>query len=391
MSDYDSSDDEDYNPKRRRTTSNERTLTPKQKLKKRINESLMPQKAKHEAQSRLDNDDPEKSFKWVEHLLRIPFGKKIPLPVNRASKQRDIQRFFDQTKSNLDDAVYGMQSVKEEVVNYVAQFISTASDSMPRILGLRGSPGCGKTAIIRNGFAKAMNRPIKCISMGGIRDSNYFLGHDYTYVGSRYGIIVESLINMKCMNGILFMDEVDKISQTFDGSDIQNLLLHITDPVQNSTFHDKYFGDIDIDLSKMVFVFSFNDEKLIDPILRDRIYIINVPDPTMKEKIVIRQKYLLKELSPNIGFKRTEIILPAETVEHIIKTFCHNQKGVRGLKKCIESILLKLNTARYVTSTKYKTLSAGIKIPFTVTKQVADDLIDKVENPEDKYLASMYL
>jgi ATP-dependent Lon protease len=111
--------------------------------------------------------------------------------------------------------------------------------------------------------------------MGGIRDSSTFVGFEYTYSGSRYGMLSQCLMDSEVMNPIIFMDELDKISLTNDGVDIQNLLIHITDPVQNMTYQDKYFSGVTVDLSKVIFVFAFNDVNLINPILKDmclRIY-----------------------------------------------------------------------------------------------------------------------
>ena len=364
-----------------------------QKLKDRIKASGMPGEAKSEALQRLTNSssDKEKIYNWVENLLKLPFGKTIKLPVSTKSSPASIKRYFQKVTKTLDQAVYGMKPVKEEVVNYIAQFISTNSTSMPRILGLCGSPGIGKTAIIRKGFAAALNRPMVCMSMGGVRDSGYFVGHDYTYVGSKYGCIAQNLIKLNCMNGIMFMDEVDKVSDTPEGREISNMLLHITDPMQNHSFQDKYFSGIELDLSKVIFIFSFNEEKLIDPILRDRIYVIKVPDPSLAEKVVISQDYLLNELGVNIGLVKPDIVLSNATIEHIIRTYCKNQQGVRGLKKCLESVLLKINTARYVENTYKCFKEHKVVLPFEVTISVVDELLVDCKPKEDKYISSMYI
>jgi glycosyltransferase involved in cell wall biosynthesis len=145
---------------------------------------------------------------------------------------------------------------------------------MPRVICLQGQAGVGKTSFIRNGISKILNRPFKHINMGGICDGDYLIGHESTYVGSKPGMIVNSLIESKVMNPIIFMDEVDEISNSEKGIDVQSVLIHLTDPVQNSDFQDKYFGGLKIDLSKVLFVFSCNDESKISPILKDRLNII---------------------------------------------------------------------------------------------------------------------
>ena len=345
-------------------------------------------KSKQEALSRADNEG------WINNLLRIPFGKYAELPVQKNSRPHDIRKYFDHVVKTLDKAVYGMQPAKEEILNYIAQTIS-CEHSRPRVLALCGSAGVGKTALIRRGLSEALKRPMECINMGGIRDANYFLGHDYTYIGSRHGILVQSVMNMQVMNGILFMDEVDKVggNRVDESQEIFSLLMHLTDPVQNHEFHDKYFAGIDIDLSRMIFVFSFNDEKRIDPILRDRMHVVNIEDPTMKEKIVIGTKYLIPEIERNIGLAvDKDFTIGDEVVEHILKVYCEKQKGVRRLKSCLETMLLKINTARYLPIRYQKYASLKEKTPpIAITVTIADELLKHMKPKEDKYISTMYI
>jgi ATP-dependent Lon protease len=363
-------------------------------LKQRILDSGMLEKDKSYVLSRLENIDveKEKAVEWFESLLKIPFGKYADNPIKVDHPIEQIHKYFDVTYGKLDEAVYGMDKVKEDIVNYIAQFISTNNKSSPRVIGLCGNAGIGKTVIIRRGLAEALKRPMKTISMGGIRDSSTFVGFEYTYSGSRYGMLSQCLMDSEVMNPIIFMDELDKISLTNDGVDIQNLLIHITDPVQNMTYQDKYFSGVTVDLSKVIFVFAFNDVNLINPILKDRINIINVPDPDMEAKVIIGKKYLVKEISPNIGFKESDIVFTDEIVRYIIKTYCNKDKGVRGLKKCIETIMLKINTARFLGSRlKYKSLKE-IKLPFEVSEKVVKELLPEERNhKEEEILSHMYL
>lgn len=360
-------------------------------LKKKIAESPMEPKIKEAVFNRLKHveSDGPKQIEWIESILKVPWGKYSKLKVSKNSKTEEIKSYFKRVKLDLDKHVYGMEKVKEEVVNYVAQFISTGGKSMPRVLGLVGEAGCGKTRLLRHGLAPALDRPIKSISMGGIRDSSHFVGFDYTYSGSRYGIIVQSIMEAGVMNPIIFMDELDKISLGHEGLDVQNMLVHLTDPVQNNAFHDKYFAGIPFDLSNCVFVFSFNDEQLIHPILKDRLYIIRVPTPTLDEKVNIGRHYLTKEISPNIGCKEDDIQFSEETIKYIIQEYCQDDKGMRGLKKCMESIYLKINAARYVPDVKYKTLKS-VTFPFTVTRDVVTECVEKGDN-RSEYMKSLFI
>ena len=394
----DSNDTGDHPDIKRRKLNNT-----KSKLIDRVKDLGLDATSYANAIERVHQVRDEKSQEWVDYLLKIPFHRYATTSVSRYSPKHKINKYFEHVVKTLDRAVYGMKSAKEEVLNYIAQFISTSesaggssgggeSYASPRILGICGSPGIGKTALIRRGFAQALDRPIECISMGGVRDSHFFTGHEFTYIGSRHGILVQSLMNMRVMNGIMFFDEVDKISNSNDGMDVQNMLIHITDPVQNHTFTDKYFAGITIDLSKVIFVFSFNDEKGIHPILRDRIHIVNIPDPTEQEKVVIGEKYLLREIDTNLGLSPDQYSISSDVIRTIVKQYCASQKGVRRLKQCLESILMKINTAQYLPDKyqKYKCLRE-CKLPFTITEAVVDELLKDMKPKEDKYLTSMYL
>jgi ATP-dependent Lon protease len=369
-----------------------RKTDPIKSLINRIEESNISENGKEIAIQRLTNGTEYEKYKaveWCENLLKIPFKKMAKLPVNKKTDITKIHDYFDKVKNILDEAVYDMQTVKDEIIQYIAQFISTNNKAMPRILGLVGVAGCGKTKIIRTGLSPCLNRPIKCISMGGIRDSSHFTGFEYTYAGSRYGMLVQSLIETKVMNPIIFMDELDKVSTGHDGQEIINMLIHITDPVQNHTFTDKYFSEINIDLSKVVFIFSFNDEKLIHPILKDRIHIVKVPDPDLKAKVIIGKNYLPKEILPNIGFDINDFILSENILKFIIQEYCSNDKGIRGLKHILESIFLKINAIRYMKTSKYKSLKT-ITFPLELTESIVSELIIKKDDSYDYMIKHMF-
>lgn len=333
----------------------------------------------------MDTSD-KKDLHWLETLIKVPFGKYSTLNIDK-SKPQDIENFFDNAIEKLDNSVYGLDSVKQEIINYIAQFISIDS-SNPRIIALQGSPGIGKTSIIKRGVSDILKRPIRSISMGGISDSNHFLGFDFTYSGSRHGILVQSLIETGVMNPIIFMDELDKISETNDGQEIQNMLVHITDPIQNNCFEDKYFSGINIDLSKAIFIFSFNHIEKINPILKDRLHIIKVQEPSFDDKIVISNKYLVPEICKNIGFKETDITFDEDAIRHIIN-LCKYDKGVRGIKKHIESVILRLNVARFIKKGKYNNLDK-INLPYKVNRELTKKII-KNEDEIPASIQMMYL
>jgi ATP-dependent Lon protease len=366
-------------------------------LKDRITKSNLPEEFKKAAIEKEDSiscnygSSAAKDKEWVETLLKLPLNNYSSLPVSKkTSSMEDIKSFFKKVNDTLDEVSYGLDNVKEEIVDCISQMISTNNDCMPRILCLQGSQGCGKTSIVRGGISKILNRPFQHINMGGISDADYLIGHEQTYVGSRPGMIVQSLINSKVMNPIIFMDEVDKVSNTDKGVDIQSVLIHLTDPIQNTEFQDKYFAGLKLDVSKALFIFSCNDESKISPILRDRLNIIRIKEPTVNDKIIIGKKYLLKEISPNVGLKVEDILIDEECIKYILNTFCKDEIGLRGLKKCLETLLRKINTSLYAPSNKYSTLK-DVSLPVKVSKKMIDEVLVKPENKFSEAMQSMFV
>ena len=250
------------------------------------------------------------------------------------------------------------------------------------------------TSFIRGGMSKILKRPFKQINMGGISDASYLIGHETTYTSSKPGLIINSLIECKTMNPIIFMDEIDKISTTDKGVDIQNVLIHLTDPIQNSEFQDKYFSGVNIDLSKVLFIFSCNDDTKISPILKDRLNIIRIKQPTINDKVVIGKKYLMKELCSNVGIDINMVKIEEETIKYIINKFCKDDLGVRGLKRCLETLLLKINSAIYNPMIKYPSLK-GIKMskenPFEISIKLVEEVLKKYEDKYSDLMNTMFL
>jgi ATP-dependent Lon protease len=262
-------------------------------------------------------------------------------------------------------------------------------------IGIWGPPGNGKTTLIKDGIAKAMGKPFVFISLGGASDSSFLEGHSYTYEGSICGRIAQGLINAKCMDPIIYFDELDKISDTPRGQEIIGILTHLTDTSQNSQYHDKYFSEIDFDLSKCLFIFSYNDENLVNPILKDRMYRIQTKGYDSKEKIVIAKNYLLPKIREQVNFLEKDIIINDDIIQYIVQNegFTKKEDGVRNLKRCLEIIYTKLNLFRLIkpeVNLFGKQLDLEVTFPFTVTKKVVDILIKNDEEQKQSLLA-MYV
>jgi ATP-dependent Lon protease len=295
-----------------------------------------------ELQSNRQMDGGSTKFKnWVNSLLKIPFGTYNSLPITNKNSTNEISDYLTKCKSHLDTAVYGHKETKSQVIQLISQWISNP-DSVGNVIGIQGPMGNGKTTLVKDGISKALGRPFDFISLGGCGDASYLDGHSFTYEGSQYGKIVQSLMGAKCMNPVFYFDELDKISKTRKGEEIENLLIHLTDLSQNSNFQDKYFSGINIDLSKAVFIFSFNHIENINPILLDRMITIKTKGYDVDDKLKIFRGYSLPKLLERIGISEDNIKISDETVKYIIEKYT-KEEGVRSLNKATATILSALN------------------------------------------------
>jgi len=249
--------------------------------------------------------------------------------------------------------------------------------------------GVGKTTLVKDGVAKALERPFHFISLGGASDASYLDGHSYTYEGSTWGRIADILMQSKCMNPIIYFDELDKISETPKGEEIMNLLIHITDSSQNDRFQDKYYSGIDLDLSRCLFIFSHNNHERVNPILRDRMYNIRVSGFNLKEKQVIAEQYLIDQTLKEIGLYE-KVSVSKDIIQHIIEDFTGDEKGVRELKRCIHTVMSKLNLLRFYNDPKKVPFAiTNFTLPFILKKEHISLLLKKKEE-EDTSWKSLY-
>lgn len=310
---------------------------------------------------------------WVEGINKVPFGVyKKPVVSLSSSSKKDIKNYLDKVKNDMDSAVYGHDNAKKQILQVIAQTI-TKSNEGGSVIAIQGPPGVGKTQLIQDGISKALDRPFEFISLGGATDSAFLEGFDYTYEGSRWGKIVDCVINAKCMNPVIFFDELDKVSDTAKGEEIVNILMHLTDSTQNSHFNDKYFQGIDFDLSKCIFIFSFNEEWKINRILKDRMYIIRTDGFQLNEKIKIGKNYLIPKIINSVGYDVNNIIINDDIIKFIIESYTF-EGGVRRLKECVLEICKEINLRR-LNGTKL--LDKKIRFPINLTKEMLTDDIFK--------------
>ena len=256
-----------------------------------------------------------------------------------------IDNYMKSVKNTLNESVYGHDKAKRQIERIIGQWIN--GDDSGYCFGFEGPPGVGKTSLAKNGISKSLiddfgnSRPFAFIALGGSSNSSTLDGHNYTYVGSTWGRIVDILMETKCMNPIIFIDELDKVSKTENGKEIIGILTHLIDPTQNDTYQDKYFSGIELDLSKALFIFSYNDVSLIDRILLDRIHRVKFDYLTIQDKIIITKTYLLPEIFSKMGLHDI-IEISEEIIEFIIVEYTA-EPGVRKLKEILFEIIGEIN------------------------------------------------
>ena len=303
-------------------------------------------------------------------------------------------KYLEYVDTVLNTTVYGHESTKKQFKCIISQWLSGGFNKGV-VIGVQGPPGVGKTSLIKGALAKCLvdfidydleqltiklnvesehiSRPFSFISLGGSANGSTLIGHNITYHGSTHGDIVKCLKQAKVMNPIIFFDELDKLSKTENGYEISSVLTHITDPVQNEHFTDRYFTEVPIDLSRAVIVFSYNDASKIDRILLDRIKEINVGAITVREKVLIARNFMIPEICKNIGYVSEDISLTDEQIKNLVLEFTF-EAGVRKLKEKLEEIIRNVHLDRL------------LKQEITELSVIDDDYISNIMNEHHKVI-----
>jgi len=323
----------------------------------------------------------EKDSEVKDRVLDIIATKESSKKFEIYNEYKQIGKYMKDVNTILDESVHGHEDAKKQIERIIGQWIT--GEQTGYCFGFEGPPGIGKTSLAKNGISKCLkdkdgnSRPFGFIAIGGSSNGSTLDGHNYTYVGSMWGKIVDILMETKCMNPIIFIDEVDKVSRTETGREIIGILTHLVDPTQNDTFQDKYFSGIDLDLSKVLFIFSYNDVELVDRILLYRIHRIKFQHLSLEEKLTISEDYMLPEILTKMG-QTGNINISKEVIEFIIETYTC-EAGVRKLKEILFEIIGEINL-EFLHNTEER------EIPFEVTIDIVKQcyLKDRTKSKKKK-------
>lgn len=320
---------------------------------------------------------------WIEEAIKTPFQKTVETDCSLV----DLKNGFTKNLSSLSTVLEPLLTIFNNRKN------NPNSNSL--VIGLMGSPGVGKTAVGKT-IAETWGIPFKQISLGGMADSSILSGQHKGWLGSSPGRITKALQEMKVINGIIFLDEIDKLGTTERGMQVQHTLLHAIDPIQNKTFIDNYLGSrLPLDLSKCIFICTLNTTEGLDPALLNRMHIIRVPDYTFAQKTEIMKEHLFPQALKNAGLKECNFILTDDAcskLQHLIQNTFGKEGGVRNLKAGLTIIADKISLVLNNTPKDLEQLNITYKIPIdnfplSITKEIVEELYTVTET---KHYNSMY-
>lgn len=324
------------------------TNTNDNSLKKKIKDhKFMPYKVKKVALDKFkemkagNGNEYYKQSMYIKTLLKYPW----PTPdddiiFTNLKSNAHIKGYLENVMKKLDETIYGHVENKKSIVELIGKWISNPNSS-GYSFGLCGPAGIGKT-LFAKAIGRAMGIPFTQITLGGQNDGELLHGHGYTYSGSQPGMIVKKMIEAGNSRCIMYFDELDKACKKHDSNEIFNILVHITDPNMNSQFQDRFFQEINFPLNKVLFIFSYNDTRLIDNILMDRIKKLEIKPFKIGDKRQIVKKFILPEMCKEININMNDVIIQDSEIDYVIENYT-KEPGVRDLKRAFEMIFQKLN------------------------------------------------
>ncbi len=323
-----------------------------EEISRKIEKAGMPKETKKKVVAELGKLRMMSSMSAESTVVRNYIDWMVGLPWKKRSK---VKHDLDEAKQTLDDDHYGLDKVKERILEYLAVQQRVKKLKGP-ILCLVGPPGVGKTTL-GHSIAKATGRKFVRMSLGGVRDEAEIRGHRRTYIGAMPGKIIQSLSKVKANNPLFLLDEVDKMAMDSRG-DPASALLEVLDPEQNHTFNDHYL-EADYDLSEIMFVATANSLNIPSPLL-DRMEVIRLSGYTEDEKMNIAMRYIIPKQMKNNGLKKEEASVSEGAVRDIIRYYTR-EAGVRSLEREISKICRKVVKGILLNKSQGKKISVGTR------------------------------
>jgi ATP-dependent Lon protease len=281
------------------------------------------------------------------------------------------QSMLDIDKS-FDSSIHGQKHAKNQLKKIICQWIT--GEQKGHCFGFEGAPGIGKTSLAKYGLSQCLKdengtpRPFTFIALGGSCNGSTLEGHGYTYVNSIWGTIVQALMDAKCMNPVFYFDEFDKISKEH-GSEIIGILTHLMDYTQNDSFQDRFFSGIPLNVSKALFILSYNDPEHIDGVLLDRIHRVKFENLTLNEKVVIARDYVIPRITADMGLENS-VVISNEMLTEIIISYTA-EPGVRKMNEILFDLYGELNIELIQRSVVSR------EIPIVLTADLIDKYLSK--------------
>ena len=326
------------------------------------------------------NNETYKIKMYVNILIQFPWLSELDDNIfkNVSLDKTKSKLFLEGVESKLNNQIYGHCAAKNKILQTLAKLISVQGTHISPV-ALAGPPGVGKTKFAQC-LAECLDIPFVQITLGGQNDGELLHGHGYTYSGSQPGLIVKKMVDAGSARCIMYFDELDKcVSKNGQVNELMSILIHLTDPMTNGSFQDRFFQEITFPLNKVIFIFSFNDINKIDRILLDRMEIINVESYSIKEKMTISNDYLLKQSCKDIGFEYGSIKFEPNILSYLIEQYTF-EPGVRSLKRSIENILLKLNIDKiYQRGVFENDREYNLEHPLLMSKELIQDYLGEIK------------
>lgn len=344
-------------------------------LKKQILMSNnMPKKVKRIAIDKLNElktgSEYCKQLLFIKTLIDYPWsgendGDVFMLYKNNIEKWKEI---ITTTETNLNKKIYGHLECKDVIIDIVSKWLSNPK-SLGKSIGIEGPPGVGKTLIAKI-LGESIGIPTAKINLGGMSDGAILSGHSITYSAAIPGLIIQKIVQAEKPRLIFIFDELDKTNNHHGRNEIFDILIHLTDQTSNTEFNDNFFQGIDFTVDKIICIFTFNDRDKIDPILLDRMEIIEAKSYNMEDKINIVLDFLINDIKIDTGLNDYNIKMSKDDILYLIENYT-NEPGIRTLKRKLEKIFLKLNRDRIFGTGLFE----GVKKITNI--QITKDIIAK--------------